>query len=84
MSKQDFESYREDAIIRPDGTIIYYKYGRYHREGGPAYIHPNGTQYWFIYRVIISLSCPDWVNCFANSRLSVQKFPPLFPEYSPL
>lgn len=30
------------------GTVIYYLNGRYHREDGPAIIHPSGDKEWYL------------------------------------
>lgn len=35
------------AVIYPDGKREYYKYGRMHRDNGPAMITANGDQYWY-------------------------------------
>ena len=29
------------------GEEYWYKEGKFHRDAGPAVIHPDGTQYWF-------------------------------------
>ena len=38
---------REPAIIRPDGTQIWYRKGVVHRDNGPAIIHFNGDKAWY-------------------------------------
>ena len=35
-------------MILYDGTQVWYKNGKRHREDGPARIDPDGTQFWYL------------------------------------
>lgn len=37
----------EPAIIRANGDLLYYRFGKLHRVGGPAVILSDGTNKWF-------------------------------------
>ena len=39
---------KNGKVIDEDGTIYYYKDGKYHREDGPAFIDPDGTKAWYV------------------------------------
>jgi hypothetical protein len=34
------------ALIRPDGTVVWYQHGLVHRVGGPAIIYASGAKEW--------------------------------------
>ena len=34
--------------VNPDGSMFWTRYGRYHRENGPAVIRADGTQEWWV------------------------------------
>jgi hypothetical protein len=36
------------ALIEHDGTMSWFKNGKYHRDNGPAIIYANGTEWWFM------------------------------------
>jgi hypothetical protein len=47
---KDGEYHRIDgpAVVRDDGTIMWYKNGCYHRVGGPAITYSDGSKMWFV------------------------------------
>ena len=38
-----------EIIVKPDGSILWYRYGVLHRDGGPAVIRPalGGIEFWW-------------------------------------
>jgi len=39
---------KDGKHIDEEGTIEYFKNGKYHRENGPAIIWPNGDKEWYL------------------------------------
>ena len=48
---KDDKYHRDDdfpAVIRADGTYIWYIDGIFHRENGPAVMYTNGVNFWWL------------------------------------
>jgi hypothetical protein len=43
-----YEKLKYDVLTTSTGVVLYFdKDGKLHREGGPAIICPDGSQYWY-------------------------------------
>jgi hypothetical protein len=52
------------AVRLPDGTRLWYNWGKLHREGGPAVIWTNGSKWWYTHGKQDRLDGPavEWAN----------------------
>ena len=60
FGQQDAVPHREagPAIVKANGTEIWYRLGALHREDGPAVQLPDGTQKWFLNDKFIKMIRP--------------------------
>lgn len=84
MALNDQKHYEDedyDVIIKKNGNTIWYKNGKRHRIGGPAFIHWDGSKEWYqngkLHRkdgpaIIWNYGCKEW---YQNGKLHCEDGP---------
>lgn len=81
----------EPAVVYADGTKWWYREGLIHRDNGPAVVHPNGAQEWWLNNQRQRTEYPDSEGIhpdlrgvkqfYENGVLVREEYPPRLASY---